>query len=74
MPAERRQPPENESEAFIEERAADALMKRRAALVAADWAARVGATVEDVAEMLEALGIDKHDLAQPPTPTVITLR
>jgi hypothetical protein len=74
MPANRREKPETESAALIDELAAEALMKRRAALAAAGWASRAGATADELAEMLEALGIEKDDLGRKLSPSIITLR
>jgi len=74
MPAERREPPATESAALVDELAAEALMNRRAALTAAGWAARAGATPDELAEMLDALGIDRTNLIRKLSPTIITLR
>jgi hypothetical protein len=73
MPADRREPPPTESAALIGELAAEALMNRRAALAAASWASRAGASADELAEMLEALGIDREGLARKLSPSVITL-
>jgi hypothetical protein len=49
-------------EAESAERAATARTNRRAALTAADWARRHHEPVENLAEILETLGIERNDL------------